>query len=125
MLPLLMGNNVGLSDKCVHCHTLIPGGVMQAFVIRLVCAGMFAVLSLMFCSPSIAQDVYEIKMSYNGPPDAEENAVHLFAQNFKRFVSTRTNDRIRITLYPNSQLGNEEQRMEQATWSVSNFIPPI
>jgi len=98
---------------------------MQAFVIRLVCAGMFAVLSLMFCSPSIAQDVYEIKMSYNGPPDAEENAVHLFAQNFKRFVSTRTNDRIRITLYPNSQLGNEEQRMEQATWSVSNFIPPI
>ena len=86
---------------------------MQAFMIRGVCVVMFAALSLVFCSPSLAQDVYEMKMSYNGPPDADENAVHLFAQNFKRFVSIRTNDRIQITLYPNSQLGNEEQRMEQ------------
>jgi tripartite ATP-independent transporter DctP family solute receptor len=56
---------------------------------------------------------WEIKMSYNGPPDSETNAVHLFASNFKRYVEARTDGRVEITLYPNSQLGNEEQRMEQ------------
>ena len=75
--------------------------------------GILLVLGLVLSPIAWATQTIEVKMSYNGPPDADENAVHLFAQNFKRFVSIRTNERIQITLYPNSQLGNEEQRMEQ------------
>lgn len=55
-----------------------------------------------------------INMSYNGPPDVEKNAVHLFASEFKRLVEEKTDGAVEITLYPNSQLGDEEQRMEQA-----------
>ncbi len=55
-----------------------------------------------------------INMSYNGPPDVEKNAVHLFASEFKELVEEKTDGTVEITLYPNSQLGDEEQRMEQA-----------
>lgn len=64
-------------------------------------------------TPALAAGKIEIKMCYNGPPDAKTNAVHVYAENFKRFVDSRTDGQISITLYPNSQLGNEEQRMEQ------------
>jgi len=43
----------------------------------------------------------------------EENAVHRFASNFKRLVELRTGGAIQIELYPNSQLGEEADRMEQ------------
>ncbi len=68
-----------------------------------------------------AQEVMNAKMSYNGPADVETNAVHEFAVNFKEFVELGTNGRITITLYSDSQLGNEEQRMEQ-TMSGSTEI---
>lgn len=51
-------------------------------------------------------------MAYNGPADLEKNAVHLFASMFKKYVETRTDGRIEIVLYPESQLGNEDERME-------------
>ncbi|PHR28769.1 MAG: TRAP transporter substrate-binding protein DctP [Desulfotalea sp.] len=54
-----------------------------------------------------------IKMSYNGPPRIEDNAVHAFATTFKEQVEQETAGSITIELFPNSQLGNEEQRMEQ------------
>jgi tripartite ATP-independent transporter DctP family solute receptor len=66
-----------------------------------------------FGTTAQAAEKIDIKMCYNGPPDEKTNAVHLYAINFKRFVEARTDGRINITLYPNSQLGNEEQRMEQ------------
>lgn len=62
---------------------------------------------------STDSEVMEVRMSYNGPPDAEENAVHFFADNFKRLVAEKTGGKIKLVLYPNSQLGDEEQRMEQ------------
>lgn len=70
------------------------------------------VLILLVSGVSYAADVMNVKMCYNDPPDPEINAVHEFATNFKRFVELGTNGRIAITLYPDSQLGNEEQRME-------------
>lgn len=66
-----------------------------------------------------------IKMSYNGPPSKEENAVHAFATMFKEAVEKETADSLTIELFPNSQLGTEEQRMEQvmtgATINVASF----
>ncbi len=57
--------------------------------------------------------IIEVKMSYNGSADVVENAVHFYAVNFKRLVAEKTGNKIDIILYPNSQLGDEDQRMEQ------------
>jgi tripartite ATP-independent transporter DctP family solute receptor len=61
-------------------------------------------------APAIA--AVEVKMSYNGPADIENNAVHLYAVNFRKFVEEGTNGAVTIQLFPDSQLGNEEERME-------------
>lgn len=54
-----------------------------------------------------------INLSYNGAADAEQNAVHLFASNLKSLVEKNTNGELILKLYPNSMLGEEEERMEQ------------
>ncbi|WP_249977330.1 TRAP transporter substrate-binding protein DctP [Vreelandella olivaria] len=54
-----------------------------------------------------------INLSYNGAPDPEKNAVHVFATNLKELVEDKTNNEIEIQLFPNSMLGSEEDRMEQ------------
>ncbi|MBO1519545.1 TRAP transporter substrate-binding protein DctP [Oceanisphaera pacifica] len=54
-----------------------------------------------------------IDLSYNGAPDADKNAVHLFASNLKKLVDEKTKGELELKLYPNSMLGEEEQRMEQ------------
>lgn len=85
---------------------------------------LLLVLSLLIFSATGvvgAQETINVKMSYNGPADVETNAVHEYAVNFKEFVEMGTNGRIKITLYSDSQLGNEEQRMEQ-TMSGSTMI---
>lgn len=56
-----------------------------------------------------------IKLSYNGPADEENNAVHLFAVHFKSMVEEESKGILSIQLYPDSQLGNEEERMELLT----------
>lgn len=60
-----------------------------------------------------------INLSYNGAPDAEKNAVHLFASNFKKLVEEKTNGDLEIKLYPNSMLGEEQERMEQVMYTPS------
>ncbi len=45
-----------------------------------------------------------VSMAYNGPASQEKNAVHLFAAIFKEYVEARTNGRVQIVLYPDSQL---------------------
>ena len=62
---------------------------------------------------SLAVSAQTINLSYNGAPDANKNAVHLFAENLKTLVSEKTQGELELKLYPNSMLGNEEQRMEQ------------
>lgn len=74
---------------------------------------IFALFFFLISITALQAAQWKIKMCYNGPPDAETNAVHQFAVNFKRYAEKRTDGRVEITLYANSQLGNEEQRMEQ------------
>lgn len=68
-----------------------------------------------FMNPLGAEGATEVRMSYNGPADAENNAVHLFADNFARLVSEGTGGEVVVKLFPDSQLGNEEERMELLT----------
>lgn len=54
-----------------------------------------------------------INLSYNGAPDPEKNAVHVFANNLKELVAEKTDHEVELRLFPNSMLGSEEDRMEQ------------
>jgi tripartite ATP-independent transporter DctP family solute receptor len=72
----------------------------------------FCISVLFVCSSAFEAVSLELRMSYNGPADPENNAVHLFASNFKSTVEERTEGNVKIRLFPDSQLGNEEERME-------------
>ncbi|WP_227369375.1 TRAP transporter substrate-binding protein DctP [Halomonas sp. M20] len=61
-----------------------------------------------------------VNLSYNGAPDPEKNAVHVFATNLKELVAEKTGGELELRLYPNSQLGEEQARMEQ-TMSSPNL----
>ncbi|MCP1361601.1 TRAP transporter substrate-binding protein DctP, partial [Halomonas sp. BBD45] len=60
-----------------------------------------------------AQAETTVNLSYNGAPDPDKNAVHVFATNLKDLVAEKTNGEIQLKLYPNSMLGEEQARMEQ------------
>ncbi|MGL6312712.1 TRAP transporter substrate-binding protein [Vibrio sp. WXL103] len=70
------------------------------------------VVSLLSTSSFIAA-AQTIDLSYNGAPDADKNAVHLFASNLKSYVEKESDGELKINLYPNSMLGEEQERMEQ------------
>lgn len=60
-----------------------------------------------------AQAETTVNLSYNGAPDPDKNAVHVFATNLKDLVAEKTDGEIQLKLYPNSMLGEEQARMEQ------------
>lgn len=66
-----------------------------------------------------AQAATTVDLGYNGAPDPEKNAVHVFATNLKTLVEEKTDGEIELNLYPNSQLGEEQERMEQTMNSPS------
>ncbi|MGQ7246480.1 TRAP transporter substrate-binding protein DctP [Halomonas sp. V046] len=66
-----------------------------------------------------AQAATTVNLSYNGAPDPDKNAVHVFATNLQELVAEKTDGEIEIKLYPNSMLGEEQERMEQTMTSPS------
>lgn len=70
-------------------------------------------------SMSFAAQAQTINLSYNGAADADKNAVHLFATNLQKLIDEKTNGELTLKLYPNSMLGEEEERMEQVLNSPS------
>lgn len=72
---------------------------------------LFALCMVMAFS-GMALAATEVKLAYNGPADIENNAVHMYAVNFKKLVEEGTKGEIVLNLFPDSQLGNEEERME-------------
>lgn len=84
---------------------------------------LLAVITMgMLATASLANAATTINLSYNGPPDADKNAVHMFASNLKRLVEEKTDGDIQLKLYPNSMLGEEQERMEQVINSPSMNI---
>ncbi|WP_417584538.1 TRAP transporter substrate-binding protein DctP [Nitrincola sp.] len=65
------------------------------------------------------QAATSINLSYNGAPDPDKNAVHVFATQLKTLVEEKTQGQLELVLYPNSMLGTEEERMEQTMNSPS------
>ncbi|MZI92753.1 TRAP transporter substrate-binding protein DctP [Vibrio sp. CAIM 722] len=70
-------------------------------------------LTITLLGASCLVNAQTINLSYNGAPDADKNAVHLFASNLKSIVEKESKGDLKITLYPNSMLGEEQERMEQ------------
>jgi tripartite ATP-independent transporter DctP family solute receptor len=68
------------------------------------------VLLAALCSPACASVV--VKFSHIGPADVENNVVHYFVKEFTKRVTERTKGEITFEIYPDEQLGTEEQRME-------------
>ncbi|HSH48051.1 MAG TPA: TRAP transporter substrate-binding protein DctP [Halomonas sp.] len=66
-----------------------------------------------------AQAATTVNLSYNGAPDPDKNAVHVFATNLETLVEEKTDGAIELKLYPNSMLGEEQERMEQTMTSPS------
>lgn len=85
-------------------------------IIKKLCAA--SVLGL--AGLGIASAATTVNLSYNGAPDPEKNAVHVFAQTLKDLVEEKTGGELKIALYPNSMLGDEEARMEQ-TMAAANL----
>lgn len=71
--------------------------------------GCFA--AMLFAGTAVATT--SVNLSYNGAPDPEKNAVHVFATNLKELIEKKTDGEITLKLYPNSMLGEEQERMEQ------------
>ncbi|MFI2819200.1 TRAP transporter substrate-binding protein DctP [Vreelandella piezotolerans] len=67
--------------------------------------------SALMASHAMAQTT--INLGYNGAPDPDKNAVHVFAENLKTLVEEKTDGDIQLRLFPNSTLGEEQERMEQ------------
>ena len=53
-----------------------------------------------------------IKISHIGPANVEDNIVHYFVNEFTNRVTERTKGSVKFEVYPDDQLGSEEQRME-------------
>jgi TRAP-type C4-dicarboxylate transport system substrate-binding protein len=47
-------------------------------------------LGAVLSSASLAINAQTINLSYNGAPDTEKNAVHLFASNLQKLVAEKT-----------------------------------
>ncbi|MBR0108932.1 MAG: TRAP transporter substrate-binding protein DctP, partial [Pyramidobacter sp.] len=72
---------------------------------------LFGVLAALF-AVNAACAATAVKMSHVGPAHVENNIVHYFVTEFTKRVTERTEGRITFELYPDEQLGTEEQRME-------------
>lgn len=85
----------------------------RSIIVILICSIALLPLSAAPQSEKASDGIIRVKLGYNGAPDAEENAVHFFADHFRQLLEERSGGRIEVTLYPNSQLGSEEQMIEQ------------
>ncbi|MDR2174745.1 MAG: TRAP transporter substrate-binding protein DctP [Synergistaceae bacterium] len=64
------------------------------------------------CAVCLAADAATVKMSFTGPADAKNNALYYFVERFTKYAEEGTGGRVKFELYPDSQLGSEQERME-------------
>lgn len=63
-------------------------------------------------------DVIELNLGHIA---TETNPYHLLAEDFKELVEKRSDGRLKINIYPNAQLGNERELIEQMTFGNLDF----
>ncbi|OKL42300.1 DctP family TRAP transporter solute-binding subunit [Pseudovibrio exalbescens] len=55
----------------------------------------------------------EMRIGHDAPPDAKGNVTHAYAAVLGSAVEAATNGDITVEIYPNNQLGNSEERLQQ------------
>ncbi|MCR4817611.1 MAG: TRAP transporter substrate-binding protein DctP [Fretibacterium sp.] len=73
---------------------------------------LFFLVLIAALSAAAAQAERVIKISHQGTADAEVNIQHYFVREFISRVSEETKGSLTFEVYPDEQLGSEEQRME-------------
>ena len=68
------------------------------------------ILVMLITSSSFAETI--IKISHQGPGDPEVNIQSYFVKEFTERAEKKTNGTVKFEVYPDEQLGSEEQRME-------------
>lgn len=74
----------------------------------LACSVIFALA--ISISPALAETV--IKISHQGPANIDTNIQHYFVKEFTDRATAKTSGSVKFEIYPDEQLGSEEQRME-------------
>jgi tripartite ATP-independent transporter DctP family solute receptor len=82
----------------------------------------FALLVLLAVAGSFlfAADI-ELKFAHYS---VETHPMHLAAVQFADAVAARTGGQVKVTIYPNSKLGNSQELLEQTTLGVVDFVVP-
>lgn len=73
---------------------------------------LFACVLIGVLGAVTAQAETAIKISHQGPADAETNIQHYFVKEFITRAGEKTKGALTFEVYPDEQLGSEEQRME-------------
>ena len=99
-----MGPNIGIiPQKGVWRKMKLRSGVLKA--------SLWCLLFCLIAGQASAAPV-KVKMSFTGPADEKNNAVYYFVKSFTEKVEAGTSGRVTFELYPDGQLGSEQERME-------------
>lgn len=60
-----------------------------------------------------AQAATTVNLSYNGAPNPDKNAVHVFSTNLQTLIKEKTDGEIRLKRYPNSMPDEEQECMKK------------
>jgi len=106
-------------------------GAFYLFLVVMLLAGCGGGGSGSSSKTANANEIIELKLGHIA---TETNPYHLLALEFKELVEERTKGKVKISLFPNAQLGQERELIEAMTFGnldlavitsspVSNFVP--
>ncbi len=106
-----------VSIRCKH-----KGGVVPKFAfvcaVSLIVAGVAAVAA----APALAQQPIVIKFSHVAAPDTPKGQA---ANEFKRLAEERTKGRVKVEVYPNSQLFKDAEELDALKLGSVQMLAPV
>jgi C4-dicarboxylate-binding protein DctP len=81
-----------------------------------------ATLGLLFVSPAVAQQPIVIKFSHVAAPDTPKGQA---ANEFKRLAEERTKGRVKVEVYPNSQLFKDAEELDGLQLGSVQMLAPV
>ncbi len=82
---------------------------------------LIAVLVLSTVAAAFAQKTVQLKLAHYS---VESHPMHLAAVQFAEAVELKTDGAVKITIYPNSKLGNSQEILEQVVMGAVDFAIP-
>src|SRR5215467_7115997 len=79
------------------------------------------ILAVMISGPALAQDQIVIKFSHVVAPDTPKGKA---AEKFKQLAEERTQGRVKVEIYPNSQLYKDKEELEALQLGSVQMLAP-